>query len=119
MESSGGSVVSAYSNQQLDIVVLEELQVKPFLKILIRRFVTAHHQMRTAPVEYVVSQEEIHVDIGRFSVEKALISLMQTDNPVSFGYESLRYSAYNGAGPPPAKITIDGFISHCANSLQI
>ena len=96
MESSGGSVVSAYSNQQLDIVVLEELQVKPFLKILIRRFVTAHHQMRTAPVEYVVSQEEINVDIGRFSVEKALISLMQTDNPVSFGYESLRYSAYNG-----------------------
>ena len=92
---SGCSVVSAYGDQQFYIIVPEKIQVKPLPEILIRRFVTAHHQMRSAPVEYVVSQEEIYVDIGRFSVEKALIPLMQTDDPVSFRYEGLSYSSYN------------------------
>ena len=93
-ESRYLGVISADGDQKLDVVVSEELEVEMMLEVVISRLETAHHQIGTAAVVDVVGQEEVDVDMAGVLAEKALVALMQADDPVPLCQESLGDSSY-------------------------
>jgi hypothetical protein len=100
-------IVATYGDKQLDIVLLEELQVKALLEIFVRGFETAHLKIGTAPVEIRISLEEIDVLDTGIIVEEAAVSTVQTYNAIAAFDECFGNGANDGiharSGPATAK----------------
>ena len=79
----GGCVVTAYSNEKLHIVVLEEGKVEILLEILVGRLETAHLEVGTTSVEVSVSLEEIDVFGAGLLTEESGVAFVKSDDPVT------------------------------------